>query len=42
MCDTLSVKRRDRGSKQAIDFSAEPFFFSSKKMNQINTKNYWK
>ena len=39
---------RDSGSKhrtwQTIDFPATPSFFSSKieKMNQINTKNYWK
>ena len=28
--------------KQTIEFPAAPSFFSSKKMNQINTEKYWK
>ena len=29
-------------AKQTIQFPAAPSFFSSKNLNQINTKNYWK
>ena len=44
-----TVKWRDwqgiEAAKQTIEFPAAPFFFLVKKiekMNQINTKNYWK
>ena len=44
-----TVKWRDwqgiEGAKQTIEFPAAPFFFLAEKiekMNQINTKNYWK
>ena len=44
-----TVKWRDwqgiEAAKQAIEFPAAPFFFLAEKiekMNQINTKNYWK
>ena len=44
-----TVKWRDwqgiEAAKQTIEFPAAPFFFLAekiKKMNQINTKNYWK
>ena len=46
---TVHVKWRDwqgiKAAKQAIEFQAVPFFFlveKIEKMNQINTKNYWK
>ena len=44
-----TVKWRDwqgiEAAKQTIEFPAAPFFFlveKIEKMNQINTKNYWK
>ena len=44
-----TVKWRDwqgsKAAKQTIEFPAAPFFFLAEnieKMNQINTKNYWK
>ena len=44
-----TVKWRDwqgiEAAKQTIEFPAAPFFFLAEKiekMNQINTKNYWK
>ena len=44
-----TVKWRDwqgiKAAKQTIEFQAAPFFFlveKIEKMNQINTKNYWK
>ena len=44
-----TVKWRDwqgiEATKQTIEFPAAPFFFLAEKiekMNQINTKNYWK
>ena len=45
-----TVKWRDwqgiEAAKQTIEFPAAPFFFLGaekiEKMNQINTKNYWK
>ena len=49
VCILRTVKWRDRqaieAAKQTIEFPAAPFFFmveKIEKMNQINTKNYWK
>ena len=49
VCILRTVKWRDwqaiEAAKQTIDFPAAPFFFiveKIEKMNQINTKHYWK
>ena len=49
VCILRTVKWRDwqgiEAAKQMIEFPAAPFFFLAEKiekMNQINTKNYWK